>query len=200
MPGINTADGIEVIVLDGTTGLPVSFGAGGTASQVEGTTAQGASYTSPSLNPVLIGWGNNDNALLNQWIGGGIADGTTWTASMPWVQVLMRRRNQSGTWDRTYSYIGTQANAWSAASVSANGTSTAIDMGQAAVISAFGNTSATTTITVQFSQDNTNFYDSATTVVANGNFGITFNHGARYVRLKSSAAATITATLAGKGL
>lgn len=94
--------------------------------------------------------------------------------------------------------VGTHANAWNAAVVAANGTSTAIDCQFMSFISVFGNTSASTTIVAQFSQDNVNFYDSVT-VAANGDFGISPTVGARFVRLKSSKAATITATIAAKG-
>lgn len=96
--------------------------------------------------------------------------------------------------------VGTHANAWNAAAVLAAGTSTSVDCQYASSISIFGNASAATTITVQYSQDNTNFYDDTIdTISANGNFAFNLTAGARYVRLKSSAAATITATIAGKG-
>lgn len=96
--------------------------------------------------------------------------------------------------------VGSHGNAWSAATVGVAGTSTALDTNrcQSGYSSAFGNTSTSSTLTVQYSQDNTNFYSSASTVAANGNFALAFTHGARYVRLLSSAAATITATLACK--
>jgi hypothetical protein len=95
---------------------------------------------------------------------------------------------------------GAHANAWSAAAVGINGTSTALDTDYLPFVTAFGNSSAAATITLQVSQDNTNYYDGPTQVLAGaGNFCINATVGARYVRLKSSAAATITATLAAKG-
>lgn len=96
--------------------------------------------------------------------------------------------------------VGTQANAWSAAAVSAGGDSTAIDCQYQYRISAFGNVDAATTITAWVSQDNTTFYETSTNVVlgGSGSFHISFETAARYVRLRSSGAATITATIAGK--
>ncbi|OAS21131.1 hypothetical protein [Paenibacillus oryzisoli] len=96
--------------------------------------------------------------------------------------------------------VGTQANAWSAVAAGVGATSTAVDTQYQPQISAFGNASAATTITLQVSQDNTNFYDTPVTQVlaGAGNFHLTVATGARYARLKTSAAATITATIAGK--
>ena len=96
---------------------------------------------------------------------------------------------------------GTHGNAWNAAVVAADGTSSTIDAQLLSVISAFGNASVATIIKPQFSQDNTNFYTSDITLSldSNGNFGGSFIYGGRYVRLISSNAATITATIASKG-
>lgn len=96
--------------------------------------------------------------------------------------------------------VGNHANAWNAVAVGVGGTSAEIDVQHAAFISAFGNASAATTITLQYSQDKTNWYDGPNQVLsAAGDFRIDATTGARYVRLKSSAAATITGTIAGKG-
>lgn len=96
--------------------------------------------------------------------------------------------------------IGAQANAWNADVVAANGVSNALAVPSQPKISVFGNASAATTISAQFSQDNINWYTSGESVVltAAGNFGFSFDCGAAYVRLLSSGAATITATIAGK--
>lgn len=95
--------------------------------------------------------------------------------------------------------VGSQGNAWNAASVSANGTSTAIDCRYAPFVDVFGVMSSAGTIQFQVSQDGTNYYtiDSATRANA-GDFGIHVILGSRYARLKSSAAMVITATIAGK--
>lgn len=91
---------------------------------------------------------------------------------------------------------GAHANAWNAAVVGINGKSTSLDTQWAQFCSAFGNTSAAATVTVEFSADDTNYYSSSVnTGAVTGNFGVNFQIGARYVRLSSSAAATITATL-----
>lgn len=99
---------------------------------------------------------------------------------------------------------GSQANAWSAAAVGAGGTSTALDAQFTPLVSVFGNASAPTTISLEFSQDNTNWYDVnqagySIATAGDGDFALTVWVAARYVRMKSSAAATITATIAGKG-
>lgn len=94
---------------------------------------------------------------------------------------------------------GTHANAWSAAAVAAGGISASLDTQSTSTVSAFGNVNAATTITLQVSQNNTNWYDTGHSQVlaGSGDFALTVTIGARYVRLKSSAAVTITATLAG---
>jgi hypothetical protein len=96
--------------------------------------------------------------------------------------------------------VGAHANAWNAAAVAINGTSNSVDCQYEANITVFGNVSAGTTITLQVSQDNTNWYDSDKTQAPSGagDFCFSATIGARYIRLKSSAAATITATIAGK--
>ena len=98
----------------------------------------------------------------------------------------------------TPNIVGTQGNAWNAAAVLAGGVSASIDCQYTPFISVFGNvTGGATTLTVQFSQDNVNFYDAESTV-ANGDFSVSNTYAARYIRLKSSNARTITATIAGK--
>jgi hypothetical protein len=97
---------------------------------------------------------------------------------------------------RSPQIFGAQANAWSAATVGIAGTSNVVDTAYTPFCSAFGNTSNASTITVQLSADGSTFYSSATnTGAVTGNFGLSFSPGARYVRLISSAASTITATL-----
>lgn len=93
--------------------------------------------------------------------------------------------------------LGAQGNGWNAAAVAAGGTSTALDKGSTSVVSAFGNASAATTITIQVSQNNATWFDTAATQVlaGAGDFHITLTTAARYVRLKSSGAATITGTI-----
>lgn len=94
---------------------------------------------------------------------------------------------------------GSQGNAWSGAT-GAGGTSTAIDTKNCAQVAVFGNLSGATTITIQYSQDNSNFYDSASTIVTAGasDIGQTFAIGARYVRLKSSNNVNAVICVAGK--
>lgn len=96
--------------------------------------------------------------------------------------------------------VGAHGNAWNAASVLADGESTAIDCQYQHRISAFGSVDAATTVSVLVSQDNTNFFDTGSSSVLGGagDFHLSLETAARYVRLKSSGTATITATIAGK--
>lgn len=96
--------------------------------------------------------------------------------------------------------IGVHANAWSAASTGAGGFSSSVDTWCAQAVTAFGNASGATTITLQVSQDGTNWYDSQINQVLSGagNFCLNATVGARFVRLKSSADVTATATISAK--
>jgi len=100
---------------------------------------------------------------------------------------------------RNVSPIGVQGNAWNAASVGTNGTSAVIDTWSCPFVSAFGNAGAATTITLQYSMDGASFYTGpSTTLSGSSDFHIDATTAARYLRLLSSAAATITATIAAK--
>lgn len=95
--------------------------------------------------------------------------------------------------------VGDHANAWDNAATGAGGFSNSVDCRYTPFVSAFGHVSAATTIMMQLSQDNVNFYDAANMVLAGASdFDISRTVGARYVRLKSSANVTATATIAGK--
>lgn len=96
--------------------------------------------------------------------------------------------------------VGSEGNAWNAAAASAGDTSAAIDTQYMANVTAFGNVDAATDIIIQVSQDGATFYDIQTlTLTGASDFAQNLTVGARYVRLKTSAAATITATIAAKG-
>ena len=95
--------------------------------------------------------------------------------------------------------VGSHANAWNNVAVGVNGVSNSIDCQFAPNISAFGTTDGATKIVVQLSQDNVNFYDAVSDIVGGpGDFTISGVFGARYMRLKSTVARTITATIAAK--
>lgn len=97
-------------------------------------------------------------------------------------------------------FVGTHANAWDAAAVAIDGESAVIDVAKAPHLTVFGNASAATDIIVLGSQDGTNFYQVDTTTLAGAaDFAFHLTTGMAYVKLRSSAAATITATVAGKG-
>ena len=101
--------------------------------------------------------------------------------------------------------VGTQANAWSAsATISSGATSNSIDLRYNYQIGYFGTVTNTASLTLamQVSQDNTNFYQAATNTITAGTtspFHYSATTAARYVRLSASGvSATITATVAGK--
>lgn len=95
---------------------------------------------------------------------------------------------------------GTEANAWSAESTGAGGFSDSVDCRYEKNISAFGNVDGATTLTLQVSQNNTDFYDTDVDVTTGGadDFHLFLETGARYVRLKSSADVTATASIVAK--
>jgi len=97
---------------------------------------------------------------------------------------------------------GTHANAWNAELEIVDGTSASVDLQFSDTASVFGVADGPANITVQFAQDNTNFADTNIIFTAGGvgfNWGGSFLVGARYVRLKTNAAVTLTGTIAGKG-
>lgn len=94
--------------------------------------------------------------------------------------------------------LGTHGNAWNNA-VTASGASSVVDTFSCPFVTAFGTSDGAVTITLQYSQDGTNFYSGPTQVLAGaGDFAISATPGARFCRLKSSAAVTVTATIAAK--
>ncbi|MDD5016549.1 MAG: hypothetical protein PHO15_00440 [Eubacteriales bacterium] len=101
--------------------------------------------------------------------------------------------------------VGTQANAWSAnATISAGATSNSVDLQYCYRISYFGTVTNTASLSLllQVSQDNTNFYQAATATITAGTsspFHNSIETAARYARLTTSGvSAIITATIAGK--
>lgn len=95
---------------------------------------------------------------------------------------------------------GASNNAWNATAVLAGGSSASLDTGNRSIVSGFGTSDAATTFTVQVSEDDVTYYDTLTTYVlaGAGEFHVTLTTAAKYVRLKSSGAATISATLVAK--
>lgn len=101
--------------------------------------------------------------------------------------------------------IGSANNTWSAnATISAGATSTSVDLQYCYRISYFGEVTNTATITLilEVSQDNSNFYQASSNSITAGTtspFHYSTETAARYVRLTASGvSATITATIAGK--
>lgn len=94
---------------------------------------------------------------------------------------------------------GVHGNGWNNAATGAGGVSGALDTLNLPFVSVFGTTSGASSLIVQLSQDGTNYYDSEFTISANGNFGNHLTSAARFVRLKSTANVTATATISAKG-
>lgn len=90
------------------------------------------------------------------------------------------------------------AKVWDAAVTGAGGVSAALDTIGAWTVSAMGNTSGSSTLTFQVSYDGSTWYDTATTIAANGDFHGTLTTGAQHVRLKSGSSVTATAWLSAK--
>lgn len=85
------------------------------------------------------------------------------------------------------------ATLWNASPVSANGVSSAQQSDdKTTMISVFGVTTGSTTITLQTSLDGTTYYDTQYSISANGDFGFSIPFTFKYVRFKSSSAVTIT--------
>lgn len=172
---------------------------------------EGIAFQSQPLSPVPQYWtgtayekvqGANGASRTIIYDASGVALFTaTNTGKVAIQSALPAGTNNIGDVDiATVPIVGVHANAWDNVAVGIAGTSTVIDCQYQRTISAFGNVSAATTVKVQVSQDGINFYDSGSEQVlaGAGNFHITLDTGARYIRLHSSAAATITATIAGK--
>lgn len=91
---------------------------------------------------------------------------------------------------------------WSAAATGTNGTS-ATHTVQGPHVSIFGNVSSgsSSTLTVQFSNDNSTFYDSGNTITisSTGDFEGSFGDiSSKYIRVKSSANITLTLIIASR--
>jgi len=149
----------------------------------------------PQLPAALVGGRLDEN--LGAWLGSTAPTVGQKTAAAS-IPVVLASDQPVLSVTTTPQVVGAHGNAWNAAAVGAGGLSAVVDAQYTPFVSIFGSvTGGATTITVQLSQDNVNFYDAETTV-ANGDFSVQNSYGARYVRLRSSNARTITATIAGK--
>jgi len=96
----------------------------------------------------------------------------------------------------TISKIGTQGNLWNAASVLADGVSSVVDLNCHTKLATYGSSDAVATLTMECSANNSNYYNpNATVDVVNGDFYLCMQFPARYIRLSSSANATVTANV-----
>lgn len=126
--------------------------------------------------------------------------GTVNIGTIPEVEVKNDTGNPLAIVDNNRAPVGVQGNGWNNAAVAANGVSNAVNIPYQVFVTCFGHVSAATTLTLQISQDGTNFYDTAVTAAPSGavDFYLGTNIGAAYIRLKTSNAVTITATLSAK--
>ena len=150
--------------------------------------------------PIAISGGGGGGLDVNVAKYGGVATSLGQKPMVSSVPVTLASDQGALPITVTPNVVGAQGNAWNAAAVAAAGVSASIDCQYTPNISVFGNADGTTKITVQFSQDNVNFYAATEqNIPSGGDFSISGAWGARYIRLKSSQARTITATVAGKG-
>ena len=88
---------------------------------------------------------------------------------------------------------------WIGVAVGANGQSPSFDSGSLPFVSAYGNASAATTITLMYSNDGTNWRAGGTVVLAAaGDFVMNVTSGARFHALQSTAACTVSAVISAK--
>lgn len=201
-PSSSTTVNIEYVLVTDNTEITaeITAGRGGVAA---GQAAPVYVANSPSISgtPTVQGATAHDNVVSgNPVLTGGYAHATgqaAVSADGDVARFWVDRRGALAVWNPP---VGAQANAWNGAVVAAGGNSAAVDLLYCTVCTIFGNVSAATNLTVQVSQDNVNWYNSdiVLNLAVAGNFYRNFDCGARYLRLLSSAAATITATIAGK--
>lgn len=79
-------------------------------------------------------------------------------------------------------------------------TSDSVNIQHLKELDVFGNADPSTNITVQYSYNDSNFYDTIHTVAASGDFHMNFSSGSKYMRLKNTGAVdtSLTAVVAGK--
>lgn len=166
---------------DGTKTWPIGFDAvGNMFARVMGQANEAGSLT--GLYPVAVG--GKDAS--------GNARGTG--AALPTSQkdaTLYRLQVEQG-------WVGTNANLWNNVASGVNGLSATIDTLGAQWQHIGITVSALTNIFLQGSQDGTNWYEQTAALLAFGGAATQFsgvNAASRYVRFKSSANVTITATL-----
>lgn len=95
---------------------------------------------------------------------------------------------------------GKHGNLWNEAQVAAGGLSAPVDISMTLYQQVFGSASAATNIDILVSQDGEHWYVHQTIALEDAaDFSASLQLAARWLRLRSSAAATITATCARKG-
>lgn len=98
------------------------------------------------------------------------------------------------------SQVNQQGNAWANnAATGAGGVSSTVQLPQIRLVTVFGHVSGATTLTIEWSADGVNWYDSGSTIVAAGaaDVGTSLDCAANWIRVKSSANVNATLTIAG---
>jgi len=104
-----------------------------------------------------------------------------------------------GATPRNVPPVGTQGNAFNAQAAGAGVASNIIEVWSCPYVSCFGHVSGATTLTMQYSIDKINFYNGPTVAPTGAaDFYLDFYTAARWVRVLTSGAVTITATIAAK--
>lgn len=94
---------------------------------------------------------------------------------------------------------GAQANAWNNIANPGNVKSPAIDVTDCRLIDIFGVSNAAVNLIVFVSQNGIDFYKMDQFAIPAGDFFAQYDIGAKFVAIAPDAAATLTATIAGKG-
>jgi hypothetical protein len=113
-------------------------------------------------------------------------------ASLVWIMILDWRQSVDAQMSQM---IGIQANLWNATVVTPGAVSAVFDTRGFPNCSVFGNVTATSTLTLQASADNINYYSTELTTLSNTDFGTHIIFGAKFIRMTTDTAATITATV-----
>jgi hypothetical protein len=119
-------------------------------------------------------------------------------------QITMLQVDSTGalrvTGGSTITPVGTHGNLWNNETPIAGSNSNSVDTQYTTAVDFFGFVSGACTLTVRLSQNDSDWYDSIYSYVAEGSteFHIATVIGARYVRLFTDESVTITATAAAK--
>lgn len=186
--------------LPGSVGALTSPTGGGTASVVKVADAGGVNELAVDASG-HIGLNNFPASQAVTAAAGAIADLAHGQGTMAQSVPVTIASNQSAiATNPAVNTGGGQANLWNAAVTGAGGNSTAVGFASQHFAAVFGHVSAATTISLQYSADDINFYTVAQSVLTGaGDFAFTnlIIPAGIVIRLQSSASVTATATVLG---